>query len=740
MIKLNVFKMTTFVFVLHCCTIVSYSQNKQVDSLFLKNILRVQNNFYQLSKKYTYNYSEKAIITADADKIENKVDTIKYLGKIIKHKLDSSRVKFKKLIEKQHLYVIEKEAQVKYAHFTPKEEITKIKMAGLKQPIYELIGQDYVPHRFNTKKLKFFTYSIPNPLHYDTFSNFDFEICDWPENENWVQMHFYFNNNTEKKRITGYYLIDKRNFAVVLSQFYIDGIIHIDCKTTFEWEKDFKWYITRKQEVKLLKGVNQYNIDFLGETIRFNSYEKEDNGKYDYTQDLYFTLNRDYFNYVNTQDFKIAKYHLVVDESKVDKNSEITISNTEFKEFKTYQTLDSLVSAERFERKIYFGKKLINGYIPISFFDVNVRQIVKYNNYEGFRFGIGGQTNDRMSNYFKIFGYAAYGAKDDVFKNQIGIAIKLSKKQQTWISYSFTDDITEFAEMSFLADHKKFKLYDPRPFNISTFYRHQTYAFNFETRWIPQTETYLNFSRQKINPLFEYNYNFNKQNLHEYQLLIGTLNLEWSPNSKFLKTSHQIVEVEKNYPKINFQFSQSIPNFFENNYDFTKIDVRFLWEKKHLSGHKTLALFQSGIAFGETPLSHLYSTSPNNLDKESLISRITFAGKYSFETMIFNEFFSDKYSFIIMKHFFNKWKLAKSIKPTLVVGNKIAFGDMSYPERHQGIQFKTMDKGFFEAGFELQNIFKGFGLSTYYRYGAYQFDNFEDNLAIKISFVLNIGI
>ena len=88
----------------------------------------------------------------------------------------------------------------------------------------------------------------------------------------------------------------------------------------------------------------------------------------------------------------------------------------------------------------------------------------------------------------------------------------------------------------------------------------------------------------------------------------------------------------------------------------------------------------------------------------------------------------------------NKFQISKSIKPILVVGSKVAFGGFSNPENHQGITFKTMEKGFYESGFELQNIFKGFGLSTYYRYGPYQLEKFDQNIAIKLSFTLNLGI
>ena len=50
-----------------------------------------------------------------------------------------------------------------------------------------------------------------------------------------------------------------------------------------------------------------------------------------------------------------------------------------------------------------------------------------------------------------------------------------------------------------------------------------------------------------------------------------------------------------------------------------------------------------------------------------------------------------------------------------------------------------MNKGYFESGLELNQIFKGLGLSTYYRYGAYQNPEWSDNLAVKLTYRLSFG-
>jgi hypothetical protein len=56
------------------------------------------------------------------------------------------------------------------------------------------------------------------------------------------------------------------------------------------------------------------------------------------------------------------------------------------------------------------------------------------------------------------------------------------------------------------------------------------------------------------------------------------------------------------------------------------------------------------------------------------------------------------------------------------------------------MNYKTLNKGYFESGIEFNQIYKGFGLSGFYRYGPNQLPHFGDNLSIKLNFVLGLGI
>lgn len=300
--------------------------------------------------------------------------------------------------------------------------------------------------------------------------------------------------------------------------------------------------------------------------------------------------------------------------------------------------MDSLVEKDNWEQRIILGRRIINGYLPVSFFDIDLRQLVKYNNYEGFRVGLGGTTNDKFSEIFRISTYGAYGTKDGQFKYSLGSAVRVGRFSASWIGGSYTDDVREIGSTSFATDKRVFKIYDPRPINITTFYNYQSWQGYIETRIIPKTESVWQLTRSRIDPKFNYLYTPGDKVYQGFYLTTATAALQWNPFSEYMQTPAGRIETEKRFPKFAFQYTLALRNIAGSDLSFSKFDFRVEYEKKYLNGQKTSLLFQSGLAIGDTPLTHLYSTSPNNLDRDAILKRVTLAGKNSFETMYFNEF------------------------------------------------------------------------------------------------------
>jgi hypothetical protein len=335
--------------------------------------------------------------------------------------------------------------------------------------------------------------------------------------------------------------------------------------------------------------------------------------------------------------------------------------------------------------------------------------------------------------------YTAYGTKDGTFKYNLGIGTRLSEPTNSWIGIAYTDDVREIASTVYAIDKRGFKIYDPRPFNISTFYNYKNWKAYIETKLIPKTESIWEVATAQVEPKFGYSYLVNGKSYTNYNMTTAMVSLKWSPFSDYMQTPTGRVEVEKRFPNFTFQLTKSIASGELNDFSFGKIDLKTEYEKKQLNGQKTSILIQGGYTFGDLPITHLYSISPNNITKETIMQRITIAGKNSFETMFYNEFFSSEYLYFQIKHGFQRITLFKKVKPSFVFVTRMAWGNLHHAERHNGLDFKTLNQGYFESGVELNQIYKGLGLVGFYRYGPNGLLKLEDNIAIKLSYILDLG-
>ncbi len=75
--------------------------------------------------------------------------------------------------------------------------------------------------------------------------------------------------------------------------------------------------------------------------------------------------------------------------------------------------------------------------------------------------------------------------------------------------------------------------------------------------------------------------------------------------------------------------------------------------------------------------------------------------------MYFNEFFSDTFTTFQFKHFLKPFKISQWFQPQLVLISRYAIGNMQSIDRHQGIEFGTLEKGYSESGFEINRVIMG---------------------------------
>jgi len=310
----------------------------------------------------------------------------------------------------------------------------------------------------------------------------------------------------------------------------------------------------------------------------------------------------------------------------------------------------SNIKAKDSIRKTAFLKSIGNGFLPLAFFDLDLRYLVKFNQYEGLRTGLGGVTNDRFSDHYRINGYLVYGFVDKQSKYSIGGGFRVNKASNTWVNLSYTDDLEETGSSNFLTDKRFFTFFEPRLLNIDLFHKHITKAISLEHKISDHLISETQLANSKIDPTYNYTYLLDDRSYSTFNLSTAKLSLQWSPFSTFDIIEDNVVAIKDGYPKFSLQFTKGFRSVFGSDFNFSKIDFKTVQQFNHKNNAVTNITLVGGIAGGDTPLTHLYHAYPNNIRKETILQRFSVAGLNSFETMYFNEFFSDKFSTLQLKH------------------------------------------------------------------------------------------
>ena len=390
-------------------------------------------------------------------------------------------------------------------------------------------------------------------------------------------------------------------------------------------------------------------------------------------------------------------------------------------------------------RKANFLRQIGNGYFPTKYINIDLRYLIKYNQYEGFRTGLGGITNKAFSEKFRLNGYMVYGFLDEKYKYSIGAGFRVSEKGNTWVNLAYTNDLQETGSSNFLTDDRFFQFFEPRLINIDLFHKHVTKSLSIAHQLHPKVITETQFGHSDISTTYDYTLNLGADGVYQdFSLAYFKTSWQWSPFSDFEHTDSGINETREGFPKFTMQYTKSLRNVLGGDLNFAKLDFRAIQKFTYAKGASTEVVLTYGITSENTPLTHMYHAYPNNVNKETIWNRFSVAGTNSFETMYFNEFFSDKFVTFQLKHRLAPFKITPWFKPELVLISRYALGNMKDPQRHENISFNTLEQGFMESGLEINKLIFGFGLSFAYRYGPYHLPQLEDNIAVKFTFNISL--
>lgn len=716
------------------------SQNKLVNEIIKRAIKNKPLNDPELAlKSYAYRSYNKLIIDKQSDLPGVVIEPISLVNNI---ETTPSRSFLSEKVS-NHFY--------KNPGFK-KEVVTGLSTPGFEEPVYEVLRLNIEPPSVYGNDYPFFSTSYAGPLGKNALNNYIYKILDTVETEGRMAYLIYFKPKRDEKipGWEGIFYLDLETLAVQKAKMQLYRAINIEVDYEYEFREVQNIWFPVKQQVVLKPGTGEKNITIFGGNISLGTVQRKKSILHsllqadDLEKDLALTSTTTNFEITFNEFVNIEIFTAAIQVLKGANEKSLSFWETNRQENFTVQDdlttkrVQNQLEAEDILRQIEILYAVKRGFYPYRFWNFDLSNFIKYNNYEGFRLGVGGETNEKFSRNYRLNGYFVYGIKDKAYKYGIGGGALLNGRTGTWFNLNYEQDIKEVGSYTYIKGVNEFSIFEPRFANISFYYAYNELKTSLEHRLTPRMDTQLLLSKSEISQLREYAFFNDGQVYRNYTITEATFGFLWRPFSKFISTPRSIFIYDQKYPVITGQVTQAFSGVLGGDFQFTKLGLKAEYQHNRQNGSITQVTVEGNYGLGELPLTHAFHAFPNNPNKPEILGRFSIAGKISFETMYFNEFFSDRQASIHIRHQLSPFKITRSINPELVFVTSHVIGDFNNKEVHQNIEFNTLENVYSESGLELNNIYSGFGLSTAYRYGAYHLPSFKENFSLKLTFQLSI--
>lgn len=391
-----------------------------------------------------------------------------------------------------------------------------------------------------------------------------------------------------------------------------------------------------------------------------------------------------------------------------------------------YQMVDTLATVPTFKRFQKITKFLISGFIPVGQIDIGpYATIASFNNIEGLKLKLGGETNLKFSEKWLLQGYAAYGFKDRAYKYGGYVTYTFNERYRQnplhQLSVNYTKDTNypgyedEFIkENNFLLSFKwgeANQMLLSKTFKLA--YLKETAAFEWEV-------AFLNIHRQPYGMLsFEQLVDDTAVQNQSINTSAFDFKFKFAPNQQFLQRGKYRYPIYNQYPIFRVGYQVGINNLLGGQYGYQKISAS-VFKRFALSifGHTNVEV-SAGKIIGNVPYILLHIPLANQ----------TYAYRTnSYNLMNFMEFVGDQYVNINFRHyfkgfFFNRIPLIKKLEWREVISAKLIWGsvsDKNNPALHpdliqfpvnaagQPTTYALSQKPYVELGFGISNIAKFF--------------------------------
>ena len=396
--------------------------------------------------------------------------------------------------------------------------------------------------------------------------------------------------------------------------------------------------------------------------------------------------------------------------------------------------------------------KVVEGFVVRKFtmgkFYLPTEYLLKFNQYEKIRLGFGLQTGERISKFVSLGGYVGYGFKDKALKYGGDIKFNIVRAKEASFKVSYRQDIFEPGKPSFMRGLGAINAEESlRNWLASRMDSVEQYRAELDFRPLRFSQVNLYGQQETRTPTYGYTF-VPDGDLSRAKNIFNITEVGLRARIAFNETYMQIgqtkVVTNLAFPQIHVSAAHSFSGLLQGDYEFNRIEIKIDEQFITKGLGKTTFQIASGYTTGQIPYPYLFNgkgTQANQSFAEAFL-----IPNY-FQTMGLYEFASDRYAYLFLNHNFGRLTGTKSkyFRPELSLVQNMGVGSLQSPNAHQGVTFKTMEKGYFESGMVLSNLFRfkyvnmiyyGLGAGAFYRYGTYALPNTSENLAFKL--IINV--
>ncbi|OFX34222.1 MAG: hypothetical protein A2W92_21620 [Bacteroidetes bacterium GWA2_42_15] len=671
-------------------------------------------------ESYQYNSYNKLVFSAFDDK-----GFLNSLPETLKTRQDSALYHFKKIIDRQDLFLVETASLKSFLKpEKEKETILASRASGIEDPSFFTLATQLQSLTFYNDYVTLLEKDFLSPVSPNSWNKYFFLLTDTlltPENDTIFTIQFRPQKNKYFWGLKGVMNVHTNGYAIQSVRAEDANkptdILRIKIEQRYEKMPEGHWF---PKELNSEIVYNKFNIT----PVPGYSFLLKGSGKtYLFNQ----KVNPD----LDKKDFRGA--NLEISEEAADRDAayweEYRNGLPDKRDSVTYHVIDSIGRAENLDQKTKMILGLFENKLDVGKLNLRLQHIIDYNHYEGMQLGLGLETNEKFSRLFQLGGYWRYGFEDRKQKFGADAAVRLNRKTESKVFFELKRDRQEIGEMFFLEQPRVFSSEEYRKLLYTDMFSIQSIRVAAEHRWSKFLKTRLFYDRTKY---------FDPMSLFPTMVPVGvfTLNkigikMRLSFGEQFFDNGHNIVSTGSRYPFVFINYENGFDHAGFNDYHSFELKVRDSFRMRNIgTSHLTLL----GAVRNEIGFGNLFVSPPAAADHV-----ISIYAENSFATMPMNEFFANRMAAVFWRHELGTllYKTPK-FKPRVSLAVNACWGDTKneYPN------FRTFEKGYYEGGLLIRRLLKqdiiALGFGIFYRFGPYHSNDFSDDTAIK--FTMDIAL